>query len=193
MVAAFMVGLDDEIFVINSAGTVIRMEVRGISSQGRDATGVRVMQLERGQTVAAVAPVLHRRRADRPVTRPPAAGSVPGHGLRPARPLLLGAPPKDLVPRRCPVAVFDGRRLAAVCRCHDERGQAIPLVVGVVAIAALLLLALVPLAHAAVDRAEARTAADLAALAGAAEGEGAARELAEANGGALVEYRADGQ
>ncbi len=58
VVAAFMVGLDDEIFVINSSGTVIRMEVRGISSQGRDATGVRVMQLEPGQTVAAVAPVL---------------------------------------------------------------------------------------------------------------------------------------
>jgi DNA gyrase subunit A len=53
-----MVGLDDEIFMINSAGTLIRMEVRGISSQGRDATGVRVMNLEDGQTVASVAPVL---------------------------------------------------------------------------------------------------------------------------------------
>ena len=58
VVAAFMVGLDDEIFVINSVGTLIRMEVRGISSQGRDATGVRVMNLEAGQVVAAVAPIL---------------------------------------------------------------------------------------------------------------------------------------
>jgi DNA gyrase subunit A len=58
VVAAFMVGLDDEIFVINSAGTVIRTPVRTISSQGRDATGVRVMNLEPGQTVNAVAPVL---------------------------------------------------------------------------------------------------------------------------------------
>ncbi|MEJ7844392.1 MAG: DNA gyrase subunit A [Acidimicrobiales bacterium] len=58
VVAAFMVGLDDEIFVINSTGTVIRMPVRGISSQGRDATGVRVMNVEGSQTVAAVAPVL---------------------------------------------------------------------------------------------------------------------------------------
>jgi DNA gyrase subunit A len=58
VVAAFMVGLDDEIFVINSTGTVIRMGVRTISSQGRDATGVRVMNLEAGQYVAAVAPVL---------------------------------------------------------------------------------------------------------------------------------------
>ena len=45
VVAAFMVGLDDEIFVINSVGTLIRMPVRDISSQGRDATGVRVMNL----------------------------------------------------------------------------------------------------------------------------------------------------
>ncbi|HET9609171.1 MAG TPA: DNA gyrase subunit A [Acidimicrobiales bacterium] len=58
VVAAFMVGIDDEIFVISSAGTLIRMAVRDVSSQGRDATGVRVMNLGAGQTVAAVAPVL---------------------------------------------------------------------------------------------------------------------------------------
>ena len=37
---------------------MIRMPVRDISSQGRDATGVRVMNLDDGQTVASVAPVL---------------------------------------------------------------------------------------------------------------------------------------
>ena len=58
VVAAFMVGLDDEIFVISSEGVTIRMPVRDISSQGRDATGVKVMNLDAGQTVAAVAPVL---------------------------------------------------------------------------------------------------------------------------------------
>ncbi len=58
VVAAFMVGIDDEIFVINSGGIVIRTPVREISSQGRDATGVRVMNLTDGQTVASVAPVL---------------------------------------------------------------------------------------------------------------------------------------
>jgi DNA gyrase subunit A len=58
VVAAFMVSLDDEIFVIASGGIVIRTSVREISSQGRDATGVRVMNLEPGQQVAAVAPVL---------------------------------------------------------------------------------------------------------------------------------------
>ena len=58
VVAAFMVGIDDDIFVINSGGTVIRMAVREISSQGRDATGVRIMNLTDDQTVASVAPVL---------------------------------------------------------------------------------------------------------------------------------------
>jgi DNA gyrase subunit A len=58
VVAAFMVGIDDEMFVISSSGTLIRMAVRDVSSQGRDATGVRVMNLDAGQAVAAVAPVL---------------------------------------------------------------------------------------------------------------------------------------
>jgi DNA gyrase subunit A len=56
--AAFMVGIDDEIFLISSGGITIRTAVRDISSQGRDATGVRVMTLGDDQTVAAVAPVM---------------------------------------------------------------------------------------------------------------------------------------
>ncbi|HEX5268762.1 MAG TPA: DNA gyrase subunit A [Acidimicrobiales bacterium] len=58
VVAAFMVGLDDEIFLISSGGVTIRTSVREISSQGRDATGVRVMQLDADQSVASVAPIL---------------------------------------------------------------------------------------------------------------------------------------
>jgi DNA gyrase subunit A len=58
VVAAFMVEIDDEIFVISSSGTLIRTPVRDVSSQGRDATGVRVMNLDAGQTVAAVAPAV---------------------------------------------------------------------------------------------------------------------------------------
>ncbi|HLI01773.1 MAG TPA: DNA gyrase subunit A [Acidimicrobiales bacterium] len=59
VVAAFMVGLEDEILVISSAGVTVRMAVREISSQGRDATGVRVVSLDAGQVVASVAPVLN--------------------------------------------------------------------------------------------------------------------------------------
>src|SRR3984893_2861848 len=58
VVAAFMVGLDDEIILISSAGVAIRTQVREIASQGRDATGVNVMNLDAGHTVASVALVL---------------------------------------------------------------------------------------------------------------------------------------
>ena len=58
VVAALMVGLDDELLLISSAGVTIRTAVRDISAQGRDATGVRIMNLDEGQSVAAVAPVL---------------------------------------------------------------------------------------------------------------------------------------
>jgi DNA gyrase subunit A len=58
VVSAFMVGLDDEILVTSSSGVMVRMAVREISSQGRDATGVRIATLDAGQVVASVAPVL---------------------------------------------------------------------------------------------------------------------------------------
>ena len=58
VVAAFMVALDDDIVAVSSGGVTIRMSVREISSQGRDATGVRVMSLDDGQTVASVALIL---------------------------------------------------------------------------------------------------------------------------------------
>jgi DNA gyrase subunit A len=57
VVAAFMVALDEEILLVSSGGVVIRTAAREIASQGRDATGVRVMNLDDGQTVAAVARV----------------------------------------------------------------------------------------------------------------------------------------
>jgi DNA gyrase subunit A len=58
VVAAFMVGLDDEIFLVSSAGVTNRIPVREISSQGRDATGVRVMRLDPGTTLASATPIL---------------------------------------------------------------------------------------------------------------------------------------
>jgi hypothetical protein len=77
-------------------------------------------------------------------------------------------------------------------RTDHENGQAVPLVLAAVALAVVVLLALVPLAQAAGHRAQARTAADAAALAGAAEGEDSAREVAEANGAHLTGWRAEG-
>ncbi len=57
VVSAFMVSLDEEILLVSTGGVVIRTAVREIASQGRDATGVRVMNLDDGQSVAAVAAV----------------------------------------------------------------------------------------------------------------------------------------
>jgi DNA gyrase subunit A len=53
-----MVGLEDEIVAVATGGTTIRIPVREISSQGRAATGVRVMSLDEGQIVASVAPIV---------------------------------------------------------------------------------------------------------------------------------------
>ena len=58
VVAAFMVGLEDEIVAIASNGVTIRTEVKQISSQGRAATGVRLMNVDDGAVVASVAPIL---------------------------------------------------------------------------------------------------------------------------------------
>ncbi len=58
MVGAFLVQPGDEVLVITDAGVVIRTAAADISSQGRDASGVRVMNPGDDNRVAAVARVL---------------------------------------------------------------------------------------------------------------------------------------
>ena len=77
-------------------------------------------------------------------------------------------------------------------RRRDDRGQATPLALAMLAIVVAALVGLVPAGLALADRARVRTAADAAALAGAADGEQAARDLAADNGGELVDFRRDG-
>lgn len=55
---AGVVRVGNEVFLIASDGQVIRMTVKDISRQGRDTTGVRVMRMDSGVTVAAMAPVI---------------------------------------------------------------------------------------------------------------------------------------
>jgi hypothetical protein len=74
----------------------------------------------------------------------------------------------------------------------QERGQTMPFLLLLVALAAVTALAVVQVGVRAVDAARARTAADAAALAGAAGGEAAAREVAAANGAALLHFGAEG-
>jgi hypothetical protein len=76
-----------------------------------------------------------------------------------------------------------------MAKLGGERGQVLPLVAVVLVLAGTLAMVIGRLSGAAVERARARTAADAAALAGAAEGESAARAVAAANGGTVVAYR----
>jgi len=70
-----------------------------------------------------------------------------------------------------------------------DRGQAVPLLLALVAIAAVLMAAAGHLGARVVDRSRAQTAADAAALAGVIGGLDAAASVAAANGGTVVAYR----
>jgi DNA gyrase subunit A len=55
LVGARAISVDDEVFMISSDGIVIRQAVKEISRQKRESTGVRVMNLEDGAELSAVA------------------------------------------------------------------------------------------------------------------------------------------
>ena len=74
-----------------------------------------------------------------------------------------------------------------------EHGQVLPLMALLVLVAGASVLLLGRLGALAVGRAQARTAADASALAGAAEGEDGARRLAEANGAEIGGYSTEGK
>lgn len=84
------------------------------------------------------------------------------------------------------------RRRKSSRRCGNDGGQIVPLAAALVGLCCVALLALVPVARTLDDRARARTAADAAALAGAADGERTAREVAVANGADLLEIDRNG-
>ena len=55
VIGSMFVSPEDEIMLISSGGVIIRTTVGDISVQGRDATGVTVMNLADGETVSALA------------------------------------------------------------------------------------------------------------------------------------------
>jgi len=55
---AMVVRPGHELFLISSNGQVIRIQAKDVRRTGRDAQGVRVMRLDSGETVAAMAPVI---------------------------------------------------------------------------------------------------------------------------------------
>ena len=62
LIGALMVGPDDEVFAITSAGGVIRTTAAEIKQSGRQTMGVRLVNLASGQTLVAIA-----RNAEEPV------------------------------------------------------------------------------------------------------------------------------
>ena len=71
---------------------------------------------------------------------------------------------------------------------RDERGQAVPLALVVVAVAILVTVALAELGGNVVDAGRARTAADAVALAGVEGGRQRSARVAEENGATLVSW-----
>jgi hypothetical protein len=114
--------------------------------------------------------------------------AVGGSASAPApAPALVPAPARAPVPARARGSV-PAPALAGAGRGGDG-GQATVLVAAAVALAVVALVALAPMGRALAQRAQARTAADAAALAGAAEGQEAAERLAVDNGGRLLAFR----
>lgn len=73
-------------------------------------------------------------------------------------------------------------------RRNRERGASVPLLALVLAVVLITTSLIIGLAVRVIDRAQAQSAADAAALAGVVEGRAGARRLAAANGGSLVEF-----
>ena len=58
LAGAFPISKDQDILVIANDGVVIRVPASQVRKAGRATQGVRVMRLEKGRSVAAVAPVI---------------------------------------------------------------------------------------------------------------------------------------
>jgi DNA gyrase subunit A len=83
VVAALMVGPDDQLFLIADSGVTIRVPVSDISEQGRDASGVRVMNLDDETKVVSVARVLQSDEGDEDDAGEATAGETAGENTEP--------------------------------------------------------------------------------------------------------------
>jgi DNA gyrase subunit A len=64
VVGALSVREDDEIMLITTAGQMVRIFVRGIREAGRNTQGVKLIELESGDKLKAIAPVISEQQAD---------------------------------------------------------------------------------------------------------------------------------
>ena len=75
MVGVKVVSDADDILVINDAGVIIRMAAAGISTYGRNAQGVKIMNLEEGVKVISFARTDHEEEEEE--TAPESGGEAP--------------------------------------------------------------------------------------------------------------------
>ena len=68
---------EDQVLLITEKGILIRLKVRDIRETGRAAMGVRLIDLDEGDRVVAVAKLAER---EEPEEEPPAQGSLPAGG-----------------------------------------------------------------------------------------------------------------
>lgn len=61
---AMVVAPDQEVMIMSQQGTLIRMTAKGISRQGRAASGVRVMKVAKGDKVSALARIVSEKEED---------------------------------------------------------------------------------------------------------------------------------
>jgi DNA gyrase subunit A len=72
VIGALTVGSTDEIMLITVGGQMVRITVEGIRETGRNAQGVKLIELEQGDRLTAIAPVISEEGDESPET-PPAA------------------------------------------------------------------------------------------------------------------------
>jgi DNA gyrase subunit A len=77
LIGALTVGDHDEIMLITGAGQMVRTFVKDIRETGRNAQGVKLIELEEGQKLQAIAPVISEEDADAATEADP-GDSTPG-------------------------------------------------------------------------------------------------------------------
>jgi len=64
VVGALSVREADEIMLITTAGQMVRIFVKGIREAGRNTQGVKLIELQSGDKLQAIAPVISEQQAD---------------------------------------------------------------------------------------------------------------------------------
>ena len=89
LIGALTVRDHEEIMLITGGGQMVRTFVRDIRETGRNAQGVKLIDLEEGQKLQAIAPVISEQEEDAAAGAPPIPEGTPpgGNGDAPQHPV----------------------------------------------------------------------------------------------------------